>query len=170
MASISIRIWSCTIIARGNGSDKSWPGNKLGCTIWGFAIRSNDNARGTEVSGTLAFIPFASCFGCVPELLVDVVDVFGVVDAGALLVDVVGADVDAELAEGTVSLCVVVCVCVWGVGAGAAGACVCVDVATGLVGFTGLTGLTGDVTFVGFVTDFTQVLLDVVHEPHSGLP
>ena len=43
-------------------------------------------------------------------------------------------------------------------------------VVTVLVGLTGLIGLTGDVTFVGFVIDFTQVLVEVVHAPHTGCP
>ena len=44
-----------------------------------------------------------------------------------------------------------------------------VGVANALVGFTGLTGDTGLLTFVGFVTDFTQVFDVVVHVPlHVG--
>jgi hypothetical protein len=41
---------------------------------------------------------------------------------------------------------------------------------TGEAGFTGLIGLTGESTFVGLVTDFTQVSDDVTHEPHTGCP
>ena len=39
-----------------------------------------------------------------------------------------------------------------------------------LVGFAGLTGDTGLVTFVGLVTDFTQVLDVVTQGCHTGLP
>lgn len=39
-----------------------------------------------------------------------------------------------------------------------------------MTGETGLIGLTGDSTFVGLVTDFTQVFEDVTHEPHTGCP
>ena len=35
---------------------------------------------------------------------------------------------------------------------------------------TGLIGLTGDITFVGFVSDFTQESELVVHAPNNGLP
>ena len=35
---------------------------------------------------------------------------------------------------------------------------------------TGDIGLTGDSTLVGFVTDLTQLLDDVTHEPHTGCP
>jgi hypothetical protein len=57
---------------------------------------------------------------------------------------------------------------------GAVGA-VTVDVAVGdtgvaVVGFTGLTGDTGLVTFVGLVTDFTQLLDVVTQGCHTGCP
>lgn len=35
---------------------------------------------------------------------------------------------------------------------------------------TGLIGLTGDITFVGFVSDFTQESELVAHAPNNGLP
>lgn len=41
---------------------------------------------------------------------------------------------------------------------------------TTLVGFVGLTGETGDVTFVGFDTLLTHVLVVVVHGPITGCP
>lgn len=44
--------------------------------------------------------------------------------------------------------------------------------AVGIAGadMTGEIGLTGESTLVGFVTDLTQVLDDVSHEPHTGCP
>ena len=39
-----------------------------------------------------------------------------------------------------------------------------------LVGFTGLIGLTGLATFVGLVTDFTQLFDVVAQGCHTGLP
>ena len=41
---------------------------------------------------------------------------------------------------------------------------------TGLLGLSGLTGLTGDSTFVGLVTDLTQVFDDATQEPQAGCP
>ena len=95
-----------------------------------------------------------------PPVLVWLLDVEGAV---VVSVDVVGALISTVAgAEGVVWTDVLEVFVVV--------VCVVVAVAVGLVGFTGLIGLTGDDTFVGFVTDFTQLLDVVAQGCHTGCP
>ena len=76
-------------------------------------------------------------------------------------------DVDSVLdwevgASGVSVGCVIVGADTTGAGAGVTG----VETAD----VTGLIGLTGDITFVGFVSDFTQESELVAHAPNNGLP
>jgi hypothetical protein len=140
--------------------------------IVGFGNKSNAITNPTAVFTFGALV--------VDDVTVDVV----ADDAGAVTTGVAVVVLEVEGAE----LVVVVDVVDAGVStvAGAEGVVwtdmlevwvVCVGVVTAvavglttLVGFTGLIGLTGDCTFVGFVTDLTQVFDVACHPLHTGLP
>jgi len=79
----------------------------------------------------------------------------------------VGCD---EGASGVSVGCVIICAGPGRAVAGAMGVAGADMGLTGLLGLSGLTGLTGDSTFVGLVTDLTQVFDDVTQEPQAGCP
>ena len=126
-------------------------------------MRSNDNARGTDVSGSLAFgvwlVPFAPVWaaGCGAELTgvgaLDPAEFVGLLVVGAGDEALAFVSVAGVAAAGG------------GDGAGGGG-----EGGAGGGGATGLTGLTGLCTLVGFVTDLTHVFVVVVHAPITGCP
>ena len=82
-------------------------------------------------------------------------------DGAAEVAEVVWLDWEVG-ASGVSVGCVIVGTDTTGAGAGVTG----VETAD----VTGLIGLAGDITFVGFVSDFTQESELVVHAPNNGLP
>lgn len=109
-----------------------------------------------------------SCFGALDvavlvwlDELSCLVSCFGSVAAGALGAGTPGTDTSCGVGVGGGAETLGIPVVVGVVTAVAVGL-------TTLVGFVGLTGETGDVTLVGFDTDFTHVLVEVVHGPITG--
>ena len=136
----SIYVCCNILISFGNSWEIFKSGKTFGCTN-GLENSSNDNAGGNVFKMNLGV-----------SLGVGVSDA---VDFVCKVGDVVGVATEFGTSTGVGAVTV-------NVGVGNAG------VVT-LVGLIGLTGDTGLATFVGFVTDFTQVLTVVIHVPlHVG--